>query len=258
MIIRTLINHLKTQNWLAAGVDLIIVIAGIFLGLQANEWNEQRRAEEQEVIYLERLLVNLENDELQWNRNKASALNSIEQIDFLISALGNEDILRANPKDFVFSIRQAAWSSQFVPDDTAWSELQATGRALLISSPPLRREIAQYYGNFERASNQWNSIYREMTVPYRTIISGTIPPHLEKAIRSDATIQESTVVSIDEALTARDKFLARPKAWDYLMLQLSLHQNRYTSANPGTTGYRDSLLKLRQNIHNHLASIKNK
>ena len=55
MFLRRIAEHLKTQNWTAVGLDLGIVILGVFIGTQVSNWN-QERIEKQET---ERLLLEL-------------------------------------------------------------------------------------------------------------------------------------------------------------------------------------------------------
>ena len=43
MILRRFMKHVTDQNWLAVGLDVLVVIVGIFLGLQVQEWNEDRK-----------------------------------------------------------------------------------------------------------------------------------------------------------------------------------------------------------------------
>ncbi len=48
MILRRIIAHFRKQEWTAIGLDFLIVVVGVFLGLQVNNWNEaaaDRRAE---------------------------------------------------------------------------------------------------------------------------------------------------------------------------------------------------------------------
>jgi hypothetical protein len=33
-------QHVKEQNWFAVGLDVLVVIIGIYLGLQAQEWGK--------------------------------------------------------------------------------------------------------------------------------------------------------------------------------------------------------------------------
>lgn len=55
MILRRFMKHVTDQNWLAVGLDVIVVIVGIFLGLQVQEWNEDRKNVNQLNLAFDRL-----------------------------------------------------------------------------------------------------------------------------------------------------------------------------------------------------------
>jgi len=42
MILRRVTEHVKAQNWLAVGIDFLIVVVGVFIGIQVANWNEGR------------------------------------------------------------------------------------------------------------------------------------------------------------------------------------------------------------------------
>lgn len=42
MAIRRFREHVADQNWFAVLVDIGVVVLGVFLGLQANNWNDDR------------------------------------------------------------------------------------------------------------------------------------------------------------------------------------------------------------------------
>ena len=42
MFLRRIVDHLKAQNWTAIGLDLSIVIIGVFIGTQVSNWNQER------------------------------------------------------------------------------------------------------------------------------------------------------------------------------------------------------------------------
>jgi len=50
MILRRVIEHVKTQNWTAVAIDFVIVVAGVFVGLQVQEWNAARGHRVAELI----------------------------------------------------------------------------------------------------------------------------------------------------------------------------------------------------------------
>ncbi len=69
MILRRFTQHIKEQNWFAVGLDVIVVVVGIFLGMQVTEWNEQRQFNENEGMLLEQLKDEIEsNNVLARNR----------------------------------------------------------------------------------------------------------------------------------------------------------------------------------------------
>ena len=47
--------HLREQNWFALGAEFVIVVLGVFLGLQAANWNEERQGRKDEEAILARL-----------------------------------------------------------------------------------------------------------------------------------------------------------------------------------------------------------
>ena len=42
MVIHRIREHVAHHNWFAVAVDLAIVVVGVFLGTQANNWNQDR------------------------------------------------------------------------------------------------------------------------------------------------------------------------------------------------------------------------
>ena len=55
MILRRLTQSLKEQNWTAIVVEFVLLVCGVFLGIQAANWNEQRREHALEAEYIARL-----------------------------------------------------------------------------------------------------------------------------------------------------------------------------------------------------------
>jgi hypothetical protein len=43
MILRRLSDAFRKQDWFTVAVEILIVVLGVFLGLQVNNWNEVSR-----------------------------------------------------------------------------------------------------------------------------------------------------------------------------------------------------------------------
>jgi hypothetical protein len=55
MILRHVIEHFRKQEWTAIAIDFLIVVFGVFVGLQVNNWNAARGERAKEYGYLVRL-----------------------------------------------------------------------------------------------------------------------------------------------------------------------------------------------------------
>ncbi|HNS87256.1 MAG TPA: hypothetical protein PKH09_10160 [Parvularculaceae bacterium] len=54
MILRRVIEHVKAQNRTAAALYFVIVDMGVFIGLQAANWNEARADKRRGAVILAR------------------------------------------------------------------------------------------------------------------------------------------------------------------------------------------------------------
>jgi hypothetical protein len=55
VLLRRFTEHLEEQNWFAVGLDLSIVVVGVFIGLQVQQWANEKERVRQETEYLQRL-----------------------------------------------------------------------------------------------------------------------------------------------------------------------------------------------------------
>jgi len=62
VILTRLIRNLSEQNWFTVSLELVVVVAGIFLGIQATNWNEDRISRENGYYYLGLLQSQLEEE----------------------------------------------------------------------------------------------------------------------------------------------------------------------------------------------------
>ena len=63
MVIRRIRDHVATHNWFAVAIDLGIVVVGVFLGTQANNWNEARHDRATASEYRDQIVDDLKDNE---------------------------------------------------------------------------------------------------------------------------------------------------------------------------------------------------
>jgi hypothetical protein len=71
MILRRIRQHVTAHNWFAVSIDLVIVVAGVFLGMQVNSWNEDRNEAQQGRDYRARLIGELDFNARQYRQQVA-------------------------------------------------------------------------------------------------------------------------------------------------------------------------------------------
>ncbi|MFS8136924.1 MAG: hypothetical protein ACMG50_02235 [Thermomonas sp.] len=54
MIFRCFLQRFHQQQWGAIATELVIVIIGVFIGMQASNWNEERETAPPAAVSIER------------------------------------------------------------------------------------------------------------------------------------------------------------------------------------------------------------
>jgi len=62
MILRRVTEHVRRQDWTAILIDLLIVVVGVFIGIQVSNWNEDRSDRALEATYLASLAEDVRSD----------------------------------------------------------------------------------------------------------------------------------------------------------------------------------------------------
>lgn len=91
MRVRHIARHIGSQNWMAVGIDLLIVVLGVFLGLQAQDWNQRRQDRDAEQAYLARLESDFDLIESRLRQCLATYRNSFDALGRVKRAVAGED-----------------------------------------------------------------------------------------------------------------------------------------------------------------------
>ena len=76
MRLRRVIEHLKAQQWTAVWIDLVIVVVGVFIGIQVSNWNQGRADGRREHL----LLIDLRAEMAESIRQTGIRQRAFEQV----------------------------------------------------------------------------------------------------------------------------------------------------------------------------------
>jgi len=187
MILKRLRAESARHNWFGVAVDLVILILGVFLGIQVNNWNQARldRAEGKE--YRERLYSDLESNQ----RDLAFRIHydgqSLAHAQAAAAAL--EQPVSDDPGAFIIDAYEA---SNHIPQairHLTYDEAVASGKAERLGDPLVRERIANYYVGMATMQRLF-----DYTPPYREAIRSALPFAAQTQVMKDCP----EVLSADE------------------------------------------------------------
>jgi len=161
MLLRRAIEHVKRQEWTAIAIDFVIVVVGVFIGIQVANWNEARVDDARATNYLERIQNDLEAD-LSNYRDRIRFWAAVSE--YGRDGLAYADTGRAGGKtqwDILLAYFQASQVAEFVTTGTTYEELKSAGELGLITDIELRNALGTYYTNAGNPALSERPAYRE-------------------------------------------------------------------------------------------------
>lgn len=149
MILRRIAEALRSQDWFTVFIEFVIVVAGIFGGLQVSNWNEDRLERKEERASLERLLAEAENAVAYIGREIESAKERIDSQRALLEIMFSDGPIPEDTVDAEWGFTTLNIFPALAPVRTTYAELTATGGIRLIRSSSVRDMISLYYADLD-------------------------------------------------------------------------------------------------------------
>ena len=222
MTLRRVIDHFRRQEWTAIAIDFVIVVVGVFVGIQVSNWNAARIDRTRAHAYLERIRADLDadlagyRDRLDfWGKVSEYGARGLEYAD-------TDEAGDQSPWDLLLAYFQASQVAEFITTRTTYDELKSGGELGLITDLQLRDGLAQYY------TNAGNPAMTERPA-YRMHVRGVIPLPVQNYIwencyRSDPSghqefvdchspIDTGTAAEIVDAIKSDGALMSELRYW---------------------------------------------
>lgn len=220
MILRRVAEHTKAQNWFAVTLDFLIVVVGVFIGIEVANLNEARQDRQEERRYYGQLLVDLKADLESLARAERLADRHDQAAQLVLDRLGGKVPPQVSLGRLATAIHLAGFINIPRASRGTYEELISTGNIGLLRNSQLKSQIASYYGKFE-ADRQWDSLLRDQQSDYWADTAGILPrPVLRAAIRG---IEPTVTAEEDRAIWQKAQSHARlPK----MLIGMAAYQER--------------------------------
>lgn len=174
MLIRRFSKHLKEQNWLAVGLDFLVVVLGIFVGLQVADWN-QARLDRQEAAYHVQFLYDELSEDISLAEAEIQRSTEILEGSFQAAMLLMQDEWQDGAeRQFKQHVYQTfeLWGPKYRP--VSLRRMIDDGKLDLIESKELQQAILQFETAYLDAIEQTRTSYA-----YSLVVSPKITESLK-------------------------------------------------------------------------------
>jgi len=197
MLLRRVIGHVRKQEWTAIWIDLVIVVVGVFIGIQVSNWNDDRATVRRAAVFSERLRSDLREEawsyEMHIGYYTDVAAHGRRALDALASRAPLPD------EQLLIAAYRATQFHGIVRRRATYDELTSRGEIGLIGDGALRDLAQRVYSTqmFQR------NIEEGQTSQYRQWFRLNMPHDVQQALSTacgDHVVPPGNYAGIDHSI----------------------------------------------------------
>lgn len=266
MILRRVIEHFRRQEWTAIGIDLVIVVVGVVIGIQVSNWNEQRAVDEQGASFTAHLRADLREEDWAYQLMIVYYGEVLRHAELTVDALDGTAPLE--DEALLISAYRATQYKQRLRRRSTYDELISTGTIGLIRDRTLRDTAMRLFN-----SPSIDNLVREGAQSrFREAFRMTLPNAVQRALGrqcGDRIIQPgdyaisgvldypcTTGLSQPVIAEAAGALRFRPDLVPMLRLRVADLETRLNDLTRNNQGILENLRAIAKEKHRGLAQIK--
>ncbi|MDH4072901.1 MAG: hypothetical protein OEV41_07335 [Gammaproteobacteria bacterium] len=160
MILRRLADAIREQNWFTVFIEVLVVVVGIFIGLQVDDWSQYRQDRRDELLYLDRLhgeMMSAEKLSARLLKRRIERQQvAVELVDAVFGSSGSDSLSDLECQ----TISSMHFFNIAVSGLSAVDELTASGRMGILRNTELRaalgalKQAHEAVGTYIRIQNE--------------------------------------------------------------------------------------------------------
>ncbi|MBK8448512.1 MAG: hypothetical protein IPO78_13735 [Saprospiraceae bacterium] len=168
-----LLSDNKFNKYLVYAIgEIILVVIGILIALQINNWNESEKSKHQEQIILKNILKDLESDKIGLNKIIEARTSTANSAKTMVSYYEGVKIEKLS--DYYFHFVNVMYWQFHHPRNTTFEELVNSGNMSIIRNPKIKELLldvnASYQELFEVRRHMYDDYTLYLYTPYASII----------------------------------------------------------------------------------------
>ena len=140
--------------------EIALVVIGILIALQINNWNESRKSKKEFQQSLLALSEDIKNDTSNIQSNIRSLERQVSASTLLIPILESKNPKFSDSLEFIQAFMALSNAANVDFNTEIWDEMRTSGVYKTYASPNLIRSIQEYYNRYKRTAKNWQNAYR--------------------------------------------------------------------------------------------------
>jgi hypothetical protein len=176
MRLRHITKHVEDQNWTAVFLDFVIVVVGVFIGIQVSNWNDAQADVRRGAEFTEQLTADLRMEAWSYARLIRYHRDVLAEAERAVGALeGQHDL---TDEALLISAYRATQSLNHQRNIATYEELTSTGAMGLIRDAALRNTAVRLYTTPMFAQLEQESVGSA----YRAHFRMSLPNHVQDSL----------------------------------------------------------------------------
>ncbi|PNQ73119.1 hypothetical protein C1T31_09010 [Hanstruepera neustonica] len=193
---QNLLSENKTGKYLKYAIgEIILVVIGILIALQINNWNNDRNDRKLEKHYLAGLINDLKSDSIAVSDLKTMSNEQVRRKEKLYEYFDGYQF----SKDSIAYFFAIQWGMPvgFVPNTATIDEMRSAGGVSLIEKQDIRKKIIELYNTYQEFINGDQAYYERNRFELRKLafkipnvfdkesLKNAIEPDIVNALKND-------------------------------------------------------------------------
>lgn len=188
MIFKRAIAKLRAQDWTAISIEIVIVVIGVFLGMQVSNWNDERLQKRETNRMLTQLVPQLQQME-GYFRSARTYFATTRNYAAIAEAGWRRDP-KVSDNDFVIAAYQASQIQGIGTNGDAFASVLGVDQLREIDDEQVRTDLS-----FLMTADYSQIDIAAVNTPYRQNVRRMIPSEAQDAIRASCGDRASDQVS---------------------------------------------------------------
>jgi hypothetical protein len=182
MIIKRIAKGIKEQDWFVVMIEVMVVVVGIFIGLQVDEWRKDGENNRLEYQYLTQIhdgismMISREEEIVESSKKNKLLLEEVA----LYFNQSDDNVTMT--KDHCKVLARSHTFADVIDSPATIKELLVTGRIMLISNNELRTTIINFDSLIESYKQLRNDVQQD-----RAVLSRRFPDLISMSVNWDKT-----------------------------------------------------------------------